>query len=100
MELEDLAFKLAETVSLPVMLMLDGFYLSHTAEPVDIPDQEMVDRFLPKRASRRHGNDLLSATFLSLGLRFRQDMPNRDDLRCSQALLHLERAVAGARADP
>ena len=46
-----MAFKLAETVSLPVMLMLDGFYLSHTAEPVDVPDQEMVDRFLPKRVA-------------------------------------------------
>jgi len=46
-----MAFKLAETVSLPVMLMLDGFYLSHTAEPVDIPDQELVDRFLPKRVA-------------------------------------------------
>ena len=34
------------------MLMLDGFYLSHTAEAVDIPDQELVDRFLPKRAAR------------------------------------------------
>jgi pyruvate/2-oxoacid:ferredoxin oxidoreductase alpha subunit len=46
-----MAFKLAETLSVPVMLMLDGFYLSHTAEPVDIPDQEMVDRFLPKRVA-------------------------------------------------
>ncbi len=46
-----MAFKLAETLSLPVMLMLDGFYLSHTAEPVDIPDQELVDRFLPSRAA-------------------------------------------------
>ncbi len=44
-----MAFKLAEQLSVPVMLMLDGFYLSHTAEPVDVPDQEMVDRFLPKR---------------------------------------------------
>ncbi len=44
-----MAFKLAEQLNVPVMLMLDGFYLSHTAEPVDIPDQELVDRFLPKR---------------------------------------------------
>jgi pyruvate ferredoxin oxidoreductase alpha subunit len=43
------AFRLAETISLPVMVVLDAFYLSHTAEPVDIPDQELVDRFLPKR---------------------------------------------------
>ncbi|RKY00967.1 pyruvate ferredoxin oxidoreductase, partial [Candidatus Poribacteria bacterium] len=31
----------------PAMVNLDGFYLSHTAEPVEIPDQELVDRFLP-----------------------------------------------------
>jgi len=46
------AFKLAEVLDLPVMVMLDGFYLSHTAEPVDVPDQEMVDRFLPPRVAR------------------------------------------------
>ncbi|MBW7934589.1 MAG: pyruvate ferredoxin oxidoreductase, partial [Gemmatimonadaceae bacterium] len=44
-----MAFKLAESLDVPVMLTLDGFYLSHTAEPVDVPDQELVDRFLPKR---------------------------------------------------
>ena len=47
-----MAFKLAETVSLPVMVVLDAFYLSHTSEPVDIPDQAMVDKFLPRREAR------------------------------------------------
>ena len=47
------AFRLAETVDLPVMIVLDAFYLSHTAEPVDIPDEAMVDAFLPKREARR-----------------------------------------------
>lgn len=46
------AFRLAEMLDLPVMLMLDGFYLSHTAEAVDIPDQELVDEFLPPRVAR------------------------------------------------
>lgn len=41
------AYRLAETVNLPVMVVLDAFFLSHTFEPVDIPDQELVDRFLP-----------------------------------------------------
>ncbi len=41
------AFGLAESVNLPVMVILDAFYLSHTYEPVDVPDQEAVDRFLP-----------------------------------------------------
>ena len=43
------AFALAEDVSLPVMLVLDAFFLSHTAEPVDIPEEETADRFLPPR---------------------------------------------------
>ncbi|MFH1079999.1 MAG: pyruvate ferredoxin oxidoreductase [Pseudomonadota bacterium] len=41
------AFYLAEAVNLPVMVILDAFYLSHTYEPVDVPGQEAVDRFLP-----------------------------------------------------
>jgi len=47
-----MAFRLAEAVDLPVMLILDAFFLSHTSEPVDIPDQETVDRFLPPRQAR------------------------------------------------
>lgn len=41
------AFKIAEQVLLPTMLVLDAFVLSHTQEPVDIPDQELVDSYLP-----------------------------------------------------
>jgi pyruvate ferredoxin oxidoreductase alpha subunit len=43
------AFKIAEDprVLLPVAVNLDGFILSHVIEPVIMPDQEAVDRFLP-----------------------------------------------------
>jgi pyruvate/2-oxoacid:ferredoxin oxidoreductase alpha subunit len=41
------AFRLAEWVNLPVMVNLDAFFLSHTYEPVDVPEQKSVDRFLP-----------------------------------------------------
>ncbi|HPM76792.1 MAG TPA: pyruvate ferredoxin oxidoreductase [bacterium] len=41
------AFKLAEQVRLPVMVCYDAFFLSHTYEPVDIPDVGLVDKFLP-----------------------------------------------------
>ena len=34
------SFKIAEEVLLPVMLVLDAFILSHTAEAVDIPEQK------------------------------------------------------------
>ena len=36
-----------ERVFLPVIVNLDGFYLSFTREPVEIPDQEDVKKFLP-----------------------------------------------------
>ncbi|MCX7026550.1 MAG: pyruvate ferredoxin oxidoreductase [Spirochaetes bacterium] len=42
-----LAYRLAEIVNLPVMVVLDAFFLSHTYEPVDVPSQEDVDKFLP-----------------------------------------------------
>ena len=41
------AFKIAETVMLPVMLVLDAFFLSHTFEIVDILEPEDVRPFLP-----------------------------------------------------
>ncbi|MFN3820895.1 MAG: transketolase C-terminal domain-containing protein [bacterium] len=44
-----IAFKVAERVSLPAMVVLDAFILSHTAETVDIPDEEIVQSFLPPR---------------------------------------------------
>jgi pyruvate/2-oxoacid:ferredoxin oxidoreductase alpha subunit len=43
-----IAFRLAEEARVPVMVAYDGFYLSHTYEAVIIPEQETVDRFLPK----------------------------------------------------
>jgi len=41
------AYLIAETVKLPVMVVLDAFVLSHTAEPVEVPSIEEVDAFLP-----------------------------------------------------
>jgi pyruvate/2-oxoacid:ferredoxin oxidoreductase alpha subunit len=46
------SFRLAEALDIPVMLVLDAFFLSHTSEPVDIPDPVLVDAFLPKREAR------------------------------------------------
>lgn len=41
------AYRVSERVLLPTMLVLDAFVLSHTAEPVEIPDQAPVDDYLP-----------------------------------------------------
>ncbi len=38
----------ASNVQLPLMVNFDGFTLSHVFEPVDIPSQAEVDKFLPK----------------------------------------------------
>ena len=51
-----LAFRLAEALNLPVMVVLDAFFLSHTFEPIDIPDQEQVDRFLAAPTPRLNLN--------------------------------------------
>jgi len=41
------AFKIAEALSLPVMVCMDGFILTHAIEGIDVPDQKQVDKFLP-----------------------------------------------------
>ena len=43
------AFRIAETVNVPVMVCYDGFLLSHTVMPVEVPEQAAVDAFLPPR---------------------------------------------------
>jgi pyruvate ferredoxin oxidoreductase alpha subunit len=48
------AYKIAENpeVLTPFMVNIDGFVLTHTYEPVEIPDQSLVDEFLPKYETR------------------------------------------------
>jgi pyruvate ferredoxin oxidoreductase alpha subunit len=41
------AFRLAEELSCPVMVCVDGFILTHAYDRVDIPDQAEVDAYLP-----------------------------------------------------
>jgi pyruvate ferredoxin oxidoreductase alpha subunit len=41
------AFRIAELLSVPVMVCMDGFILTHAYERVEIPSQEQVDAFLP-----------------------------------------------------
>ena len=47
------AFRLAEELSLPVMVCMDGFILTHAYEEVDVPEQEQVDAFLPPYEPRQ-----------------------------------------------
>jgi len=41
------AYKIAESIYVPVMVCYDGYVLSHTEMPVDVPSQKDVDNFLP-----------------------------------------------------
>ena len=41
------AFRLAEELSVPVMVCVDGFVLMHAFEPIDLPGQQLVDDYLP-----------------------------------------------------
>jgi pyruvate ferredoxin oxidoreductase alpha subunit len=47
------AFKLAEELSLPIMVCMDGFILTHAYERVDMPTQAQVDAFLPPYEPRQ-----------------------------------------------
>src|SRR5215204_4062335 len=47
------AFRLAEQLSLPVMVCMDGFILTHAFETLDVPEQDAVDAFLPPYAPRQ-----------------------------------------------
>jgi pyruvate ferredoxin oxidoreductase alpha subunit len=47
------AFRIAEQVSLPVMVCMDGFILTHAHERLEIPSQAQVDTFLPRYEPRQ-----------------------------------------------
>ena len=47
------AFRLAEDLSCPVMVCMDGFILTHAYERVDLPAQAEVDAFLPPYEPRQ-----------------------------------------------
>ena len=46
-DLHSQAFRLAEALSCPVMVCMDGYVLTHASEPVDLPDAAHVDAYLP-----------------------------------------------------
>jgi pyruvate ferredoxin oxidoreductase alpha subunit len=53
LDLHVVAFRLAEELSLPVMVCMDGFILTHAYEPLEVPTQEQVDAFLPPYEPRQ-----------------------------------------------
>jgi pyruvate/2-oxoacid:ferredoxin oxidoreductase alpha subunit len=78
-----MAYALAEKALLPMLVCMDGFLLSHYTEPVDIPEQEAVDRFLPRRRAEYRmdpnrpftfGGGVSSEVLYGLRRRMQQDM--------------------------
>jgi pyruvate ferredoxin oxidoreductase alpha subunit len=47
------AFRLGEELSLPVMVCMDGFILTHAYERLDVPSREQVDAYLPRYEPRQ-----------------------------------------------
>jgi len=52
-DLHPIAFALAERLSTPVMVCVDGFVLTHAFEPIELPSQAAVDAFLPPFVPRQ-----------------------------------------------
>lgn len=52
-DLHVFAYRLAEELSIPVMVCVDGFLLTHAFERVDIPSASVVDAFLPPFSPRQ-----------------------------------------------
>ncbi|MFL6163805.1 MAG: pyruvate ferredoxin oxidoreductase [Jatrophihabitantaceae bacterium] len=52
-DLHVLAFRLAEQLSVPVMVCVDGFVLTHAFEPLELPEQELIDGWLPDYQPRQ-----------------------------------------------
>lgn len=85
-------FKVSEELLVPVMVILDAFVLSHTAEAVAIPDQETIDRFLPQRFAPYMLDVDAPASFGGLlGIDHYQDIRNKLHDALNAALPLMER---------
>jgi pyruvate ferredoxin oxidoreductase alpha subunit len=77
------AFKIAEhrDVMLPVNVNMDGFQLTHMVEPIEMPDQEEVDKFLPayKPYATVHPDNPVSMGTLALPEIFMEAMKAKDE---------------------
>lgn len=62
-----MGYKIAEheNILLPVMVCLDGFFVSHSLQPVWVPEQEEADFFLPEYTSKNLHLDVKSPMFIN-----------------------------------
>ncbi len=90
------AFRIAERCELPVMVCVDGFTLTHTLEPLELPSQEAVDAFLPPYAFSRA---LDPRAPLSLGTLVGPDYFTESRYLHHQAVLAAENEIIAAARD-
>ncbi len=90
-----LAYKIAETIKIPVMVNIDGFVLTHTYEPVKVPNRSQIKKFLPDYKPKK-GQYLDTSRPVSLGafaspayyMEIREDL--HKDLKQAQNLINEE----------
>ncbi|KPK37468.1 MAG: pyruvate ferredoxin oxidoreductase [Gammaproteobacteria bacterium SG8_47] len=90
------AFRIAEATELPVMVCVDGFTLTHTLEPIEIPTQQQVDSFLPAFTFSR---SLDPHNPISVGTLVSPDYYPEARHSHHQALLRAESEIVGADSD-
>ncbi len=91
-DLSVLAFKIAEDkrVLLPIGVNLDGFVLSHMIEPIEFPDQESVDAFLPPYTAQLKLDPDAPVTLGPVGI---PEVYTEAKMQCDQALLNSKAVV-------
>jgi pyruvate ferredoxin oxidoreductase alpha subunit len=67
LDLMFIAYKAAENedILLPAMVCMDGFFLSHMSQAVEVPSQDSVDRFLPPYSPKNLKLDLDDPLFVN-----------------------------------
>lgn len=90
------AYRISERTELPVMVCVDGFTLTHTLEPIDIPGQEEVDRFLPPFTFSRA---LDTGKPISMGTLVSPDYYSEARHSHHQALLNAKQEIMAADTD-
>lgn len=92
-DLHVLAYKVAEQLLIPVMVNMDGFVLTHTVEPVDVPEREQIKKYLPEWQPKEILDVSDPKTFGSFAtpahyMEIRQEL--HDDIVKSQAVINEE----------
>jgi len=95
-----MGYKICEQIHVPMMVCFDGFILSHTVMPVEIPDQKQVDAFLPPYVPhlqvdgpepininpvmladpRANAEDILCPSYMGFRKRLQETLEDADDI--------------------